>query len=371
VIINRGEDSTTVLQGFTITGGTGTRWTDEHGAGIYREGGGILIQYSSPVIQFNIIKENLVTNLSGVISTGGGGIRAGDGYLRIYNNVISNNSGRYGAGIVLNYTGVELVGNVICSNYGSNSYGGGSAIWIWADFQRQKYITNNTITGNSATGNNTGGIYSSGTIAYLRNNIIWGNTSNNNQQISGGGVIVAYCNVQFGFTGAGNINTLPQFADSNYYLAGSSPCIDKGDSSTFYNDIEDPSNPGNAKFPSQGSLRNDMGAYGGPHARVLTAQLIGIRLINNVEPSGFVLYQNYPNPFNSVTNIKFSVPKSSIVTIRIFDVTGREVTKLVDKNIQAGLYEVRWNAINKPSGVYYYTLNANKFSETKRTVLIK
>lgn len=376
VIINKYEDSTTVLQGFTITGGSGTRWTDEHGAGIYREGGGILIQYSSPIIQYNIIHSNIVTNLNGVTSTGGGAIRVGDGYPKIYNNIIMNNTARYGAGIVLNYTGGELVNNIICSNYGSNSYGGGSGIWIWAAFTRAKYIENNTIADNSATGNNTGGVYIDGTVAFFKNNIIWGNTSLYNIQINGNGAWVTYCNIQGGFSGSGNINVNPQFADSNYYLSVSSPCIDKGDSSAIYNDIENPQNPGYAKFPSRGGLRNDMGTYGGPTARVLSNQFIGIKSFQNISPDKYKLYQNYPNPFNPATKIMFDIPsdeKSKMANVKlvIYDIIGRKVALLVNEKLKTGSYEVIWDGRDYPSGVYFYSLETEYFSVTKRMILLK
>jgi hypothetical protein len=91
VIFNSHEDSTTVLQGFTITGGTGTKWQDENGPGRYREGGGILIALSSPVIQFNII-HNRVNDLTGVVGTGGGIERGG--HQRIYNNIMNNTEKR-------------------------------------------------------------------------------------------------------------------------------------------------------------------------------------------------------------------------------------------------------------------------------------
>ena len=312
VIINRNEDSTTVLQGFAITGGTGTKWFDEHGAGLYREGGGILIQYSSPVIQYNFIYNNQVTNISGVPSTGGGGMRIGDSYPRIYNNIIMNNTARYGAGIVLNYTGCEIKNNVICSNYGSVDYNGGSAIWIVSNFSRPKLIISNTIAANSATGG-TAGLYIGGTTATVKNNIIWGNTSPGATQILGSGFTVTYTNIQqAGFTGSGNINSNPMFADSNFILLQGSPCVDKGDSSTIYNDIEDPNNLSYALYPSRGGLRNDMGAYGGPLARILTNQLIGINGSGSELPQQFALHQNYPNPFNPSTKIVFEATSKQL-----------------------------------------------------------
>src|SRR5688572_25844396 len=118
VIFNSGEDSGAILQGFTITGGTGTVWFDIHGAGVFREGGGILIEGSSPVIRHNYITGNHVTDMTGVVSTGGGGIRVGDGNPEITNNVITLNQARYGAGLVLNYSGCLIRNNVIASNTG-------------------------------------------------------------------------------------------------------------------------------------------------------------------------------------------------------------------------------------------------------------
>ena len=374
VMFNNHEDSTAVLQGFTLTGGTGTKWQDEHGAGRYREGGGILIQYSAPIIQFNIIHDNRVTDITGVTSTGGGGMRIGDSYPGIYNNVIMNNTSRYGAGVVLNYTGGELKNNVICINYGSFQYGAGSGIWLNGSFTRPITVTNNTIVSNSATGS-TPGIYGFGAVqAAFLNNIVWGNSSPSNIQIAGGSFSVKYCDVQGGYSGAGNIDTLPMFADSNYYLSPGSPCIDKGDSSTIYNDIEDPNNSGYALYPAMGTIRNDIGAYGGPFAEILSNILIGITQQGTSIPGSFILYQNYPNPFNPATKIRFNIPAvngSGPVKLTVYDILGREAAILVNGELSPGTYEVVWNASGYSSGVYFYTLKTENFSETGKMVLTK
>jgi hypothetical protein len=357
-----------VLQGFTITGGTGTKWIDEHGAGLYREGGGILTALSAPIIQYNIIYNNIVTNITGVISTGGGGIRSGDGYPRIYNNVIYGNTARYGAGVVLNYTGCEMKNNIVCANYGSYQYGSGAGIWINNTFSRPKTLENNTIVNNSAT-SGTGGVYIFSGTTTFRNNIIWGNTPG--AQIAGGSAIVTYCDVQGGFTGAGNINSDPLFTDSSFVLTANSPCVDKGDSSTVYNDPPDPNNPSLAKYPARGTLRNDMGAYGGPFSKILTSSVIGIHQISNEIPRGFELKQNYPNPFNPNTQIEFHVTQFGLVQLKIFDILGREINVIINEQLQPGSYEVNFNSAGLSSGVYFYKLKAGDFSTAKKMVISK
>ncbi len=376
VIVNNNEDSTTVLQGFTLTGGNGTKWQDEHGAGRYREGGAILIQYSSPVIQYNIIHNNLITDLSGVVSTGGGGIRVGDSYPRIYNNIIMDNTARYGAGVVLNFTGGEVKNNVICVNYGSNQYGSGSGIWLNGSFQRPTYIFNNTIASNSSLSGYPG-IYGFGSVsAFIFNNIIWGNTSTATVQIGGGNFTIRYCDVQGGYSGAGNINVNPQFADSNYYLLPSSPCVDAGDSSIIYNDPEDPNNPGNALWPARGTLRNDMGAYGGPLSKVLSNILIGLKKISGPVPQKFQLFQNYPNPFNPATKIKFDIgglDNNGVLNakITVFDIQGKQIAVIFNRELQAGTYEIEWNATDYPAGVYFYRFTAGDLSVSRKMILLK
>jgi len=91
----------------------------------------------------------------------------------------------------------------------------------------------------------------------------------------------------------------------------------------------------------------------------------------NVLPKEFALSQNYPNPFNPSTNIEFRVPISGSVSVKIFDVLGREVAMLVNEHLQPGTCTVRWDATQFPSGVYFYQLRARDFAETKRMMLIK
>ncbi len=88
-------------------------------------------------------------------------------------------------------------------------------------------------------------------------------------------------------------------------------------------------------------------------------------------PDKFELSQNYPNPFNPTTKINFSLPKQSFVTLRIFDITGREVAKLLNEVKPTGVYSVDFNGADFASGVYFYRIEAADFVDTKRMVLVK
>jgi len=91
----------------------------------------------------------------------------------------------------------------------------------------------------------------------------------------------------------------------------------------------------------------------------------------NVIPGYAELFQNYPNPFNPSTNIRYRIAKTGFVNLKIFDILGKEVATLVNAKQTAGSYEVSLDGSNLPGGVYYYTLTAGNFKETKKMVLIK
>ncbi len=88
-------------------------------------------------------------------------------------------------------------------------------------------------------------------------------------------------------------------------------------------------------------------------------------------PKDFRLSQNHPNPFNPATSIEFSIPEDSYAKLTIYDVLGREVAVLFDQQLKRGVYRETWNAANYPSGVYFYKLQTEGFTETKKMVLLK
>ncbi len=102
-----------------------------------------------------------------------------------------------------------------------------------------------------------------------------------------------------------------------------------------------------------------------------TTSIIGIKNISSEVPKDFSLRQNYPNPFNPVTKIEFALSKASYVKLSVYNILGEEVQVLVDESLKAGKYEVIYNALKLPSGVYFYRISADGFSETRKMVLIK
>lgn len=100
-------------------------------------------------------------------------------------------------------------------------------------------------------------------------------------------------------------------------------------------------------------------------------EIVGIETISNEIPKGFSLMQNYPNPFNPTTSIRFSVPKSSNVNITVYNSAGKEITTLVNMQMNAGMYRAEFNAAESPSGIYFCKMIAGDFSSVIKMVLVK
>ena len=97
---------------------------------------------------------------------------------------------------------------------------------------------------------------------------------------------------------------------------------------------------------------------------------------SNVIPMSFNLYQNYPNPFNPKTNFKIDVAKNSLITVKIFNVTGQKVATLINENLDAGSYNIVWDGTSDngsiiPSGMYFCEMKGLDFHDVKKLILVK
>ncbi len=185
-------------------------------------------------------------------------------------------------------------------------------------------------------------------------------------------------------------NSIIQTSDGGYAFSGSSGSFGTGDIDMYFVKTDASGNIcGNTSSPSPnigagGTLESQVSLTTSPTPIVTfptsstgtggsltTVCLTGIQPISNEVPSQFSLSQNYPNPFNPSTNIRFKIKDSRLTTLRVYDVLGREITMLVNKELNPGIYEVEWNASNYPSGVYCYRISSGDFSETRKMILVK
>ena len=137
-----------------------------------------------------------------------------------------------------------------------------------------------------------------------------------------------------------------------------SPCIDAGHPDILDSVLD--------SLWGLGTILSDMGAYGGGDSVE-----VGIVNRNIAIPAKFALSQSYPNPFNAVTTIGFTLPQAQHVTLKIYDLLGRETAILIDEYKQAGEYAIAWNAGEISSGLYFYRIQAGDYKETQNMILLK
>ncbi|HRB00268.1 MAG TPA: T9SS type A sorting domain-containing protein [Ignavibacteria bacterium] len=108
-----------------------------------------------------------------------------------------------------------------------------------------------------------------------------------------------------------------------------------------------------------------------PGNHFIDTMQVSVNQISSLVPTKYELQQNYPNPFNPSTTINFSLPKTGLVSLKVYDISGKEISNLVNENLNVGTYEYKFNAASLSSGIYFYTLKADGISQTKRMMLIK
>lgn len=422
------EDSTSVIIGFTIQNGdVGIRCLPETGPGIFQNiirgnnhdglGGGIICgDESCPTIRANLITENtagsgagiycresnavisgniISNNLATFQSGEGGGILSehndnalicnnsfitnsapdGGGAIscafssnpRIYNNIFYRNTTVFAGGAVyLIGSAARLNNNIFIQN--SAQFGGAIVIFDESCCN----FTNNVTWRNSAYSG--GAVYSADSNPIFTNCIFWNDSatfgdeirvySYNNQLEP----VFSYCDVQGGWEGENNINIDPNFRapdEGDFHLLDSLGCGD-----LYYSPCIDAGHPGLGDSLLDcgwglGGQRSDIGAFGGGDG------FVDIRDRDIDLPDRASLSQNYPNPFNSSTTIDYILPYQSDVEIEIYDILGRKAATLVRERQHAGQHSVVWNVDDRPSGVYFYRLRADHYSETRKMLLLK
>ncbi len=139
-----------------------------------------------------------------------------------------------------------------------------------------------------------------------------------------------------------------------------------------------------APVPADGSLlsmsrvtSSDIWAVGryfeGSNLKSLTMHYEGVTSVlnSNTTLQDYILYQNYPNPFNPSTNLEFEISKLGFVSLKVFDVSGKELVTLVNEVMKPGNYKYKFDAYDLPSGTYFYRLSSEDFTETKSMILLK
>jgi predicted outer membrane repeat protein len=380
-------------------------------------GGGMAVALSSPTLNNVTFSENSVTGgshgaggmlntqsspvLTDVVFVGNAAGLRGGAMVNLESDPVLKNVAFKGnvsasgpGGAVYNEKSSPSLTNVIFS--GNHGVAGGGMYNI---DESTPMLTNVTFSGNSADGDG-GGMYSFNSNPTIRNSIFWNNRDASGTGTAGASVAnlsstlnIYYSMVQgcypdgnwsweCGDENEGNLpdaeplfNDTPDPGDApttagDLGLQIGSPVIDQGDPDTDLSIFTGgPANPIDlAGNPRVFGRRIDMGAY-----EYTDPTSVGDRADL---PATMELHQNYPNPFNPATVIGYQLMVNGYVTLRVYDIFGREVATLVDKEQSAGVYEVEFNVganlrFAPASGIYFYRLRASTYTATKKMLLTR
>ena len=266
-----------------------------------------------------------------------------------------------------NWAQTGLTGKVVYSmtNIGNNIFAGtiqngiylstnSGAVWT------QTGLTDQSIFSLSTIGNN---IFAGTSSPYLNNSIYLSTNLGNNWTQTSLGIIAVYSLASYGNNiFAGTFNNFYSFGGVYLSTNNGTNWINKNQG--FNNLISIHSLIITNNYIFAGTQDNYVW-------RRSLSEIVGIQNISTEIPSSYSLRQNYPNPFNPKTVISFSLPVVSNATLEVYDVMGREVQTLVNERLQPGTYETSFDGSALNSGVYFYKLIADGFSETKRMLMIK
>ncbi|UCC79023.1 MAG: T9SS type A sorting domain-containing protein [Candidatus Zixiibacteriota bacterium] len=287
-------------------------------------GGAVMANHGNPLIDSCRFIDN--------IAESGGSMFFNNGSAPfIHRSLIHGNTASGGGGGL--FAEVQVAATIVNCTFSDNSSLEGGGI----DFRQGDLTIHNTIIGFSGQG---------GSVSFRGNNNITISYSDFYGNIGGDwfGPIADLLGVN------GNISLDPMFVDhanGDCRLSGDSPCIDAGDPLSPY----DPD-----------STIADMGAY-------YFDQLTNI--INPSIPNNYFSVMNYPNPFNSTTTIRYHLTEPSRVSIDIYDLLGREIETLSQGYRPAGSHRTVWDPDRKPSGLYFYKVDAGGYSETGEMLYLR
>jgi len=186
-----------------------------------------------------------------------------------------------------------------------------------------------------------------------------------------------HCAVQEAVTGEENLLIDdPRFdpVRGSPWLAEDSPCVDAGDPSRLFDDREDPDHPGQARWPSLGTLRNDIGYTGGPTAQV-NDYVVSVpppsKPLQPERPAALVLHPAAPNPFNPVTTLSFTLGRPGRTCLDLYDLRGACVRHLDERARGRGAHTFTLDASDLPSGVYFVELSQGGERTTQKVLLLK
>ncbi len=323
---HNGEDTTAVLEGFSITGSV--RW--------YCYGSGIWCDSSSPTIRDNILFDNHCMGWLGAgcpVAGRGGAIYCTNSNAVIVGNIIRDNSASsLGGGIYCQNSNLQITGNSFINNY---LYG-----CAWGD----------TALGCA--------LYCENSNPNITNNIFWANKISPQIYdlliyIDETSAPAVTCNdIKGGGNSGGNINADPLFCNpetDDYRIEEASPCA--------------PSN-------------NECGVLIGALDIGCTATDVVNESKRLLLARNFILSQNYPNPFNMSTSIEFSLPARSEVELAVYNILGQRVKTLLNESEEAGYHSVQWDGTDNhdrevASGIYFYRLKTGEFTQSKKMILLK
>jgi predicted outer membrane repeat protein len=349
------------------------------------EGGAICLSYATAKIVESTIKNNHAT-------VGGGAICATRSSCELANSLIIRNSSSNGGVFCCWEGGITLANTVVAYNSAADigaisSIGEGSLT-----FKNCTLHQNLVMNGSNRCTFHTS--RKSATVSLLNTiltdfHYLNGNSKDNPLDsvivshvvidTSGKGLdwLNKYGKAPLRFVGGPIVSADPRYIDPeklDFRLTADSPCIDAGDPDPSCNDPEDPAATGFALEPARGTIRCDIGAFGGNGARHLSD--VDSQKQEETLPASFRILPNYPNPFNDRTCIEFALAQPSRCVIEILNLRGAHVKTLVSGQMTAGLHKTFWDGrdeygLNSATGIYFCTISADRWRGFHKLLLLR